>query len=235
MLKNSSDQYGVVSRFFHWVIALLILGLLCVGFGMHSLPPEPFKGTVYGIHKSTGMLVLMLAALRILWVAYAGRPVSLENHAFWEKALAKIVHILLYFGMIVMPVSGWIMSSAGEHPVTFYNLFTIPPIVAPNHDLGETAERIHGLAAYALIAAVLLHYAGAFKHHFLDRDETLRRMGGNHVIAVIGAILVLAPVAVLVVTSLNKPEKPPEQAEMAKDAAPEGLPDVAPVSDEVQK
>ncbi|MCD8497598.1 MAG: cytochrome b/b6 domain-containing protein [Alphaproteobacteria bacterium] len=207
MIFNSKERYGFVSRGFHWIIALLILCLLTVGFWMDALPYSPLKGTVYGLHKSFGMTVLVLATLRVFWTVLTQKPKHLDTHAFWEVALAKFIHILLYVGMIGMPLSGWIMSSAGDHPVPFFGLFNVPDIVPKDESLFRLAKQIHGLTAYALLAAIGLHFAGAVKHHVIDRDETLRRMGGNLLVAVLGAILIAAPVAVMVKIELSEEHK----------------------------
>jgi cytochrome b561 len=229
MLQNSERSYGLVARGFHWVIALGILCLLSVGFWMDSIPYSPFKGTVYGLHKSFGMTVLILAVLRILWKSLTPQPGHLPTHAPWEITLARIVHTLLYAGMIVMPLSGWVMSSAGQHAVPFFWLFNVPPIAPPNEAIADFALEVHELAAYALILGVGLHYMGAVKHHMIDQDETLRRMGGNILIAGIGAVLIASPIAVIVKTYLNGAaaeiqETSPPEAQNAPAAAEPAAP-----------
>lgn len=222
MLQNDNYNYGLVSRSLHWVIALLILCLLTVGFGMGSLPYSPFKGTVYGFHKSFGLCVLALAVFRIVWKHLTPQPAHLTTHVHWEITLAKVIHILLYGGMIIMPLSGWVMSAAGQHAVPFFWLFNVPPIVPKNETLANLAFQVHSLSAYALLAAVALHYAGALKHHVIDHDETLRRMGGNLLIAGVGALLLLAPVAAMLPAEWNEehPDKVPAAMGLAPAAAP---------------
>lgn len=206
MLKNSADTYGLVSRAFHWVIALLILCLIPVGFWMEGLPYSPLKGSVYGLHKAFGITVLTLALLRVIWsVILNPRPEPLESHALWERILAGLIHILLYIGMIGMPLSGWVMSSAGEHAVPFFGLFNLPSIVPKNETVFEIAGGVHTAAGYALLAAVGLHFAGAIKHHLIDRDGTLRRMGGNMIFAGLGLVLLLTAAGVIA-SNILRPE-----------------------------
>jgi cytochrome b561 len=100
----------------------------------------------------------------------------LPTHAKWEKFLATLVHIFLYFAIIGMPLSGWIMSSAKNFPVSVFNQFTLPNLVGPSEEIAKLAADFHELTAYALIAAIVLHFAGAMKHHVIDKDGTLRRM-----------------------------------------------------------
>ena len=167
---------------------------------MVSMDFSPLKLQIYGLHKSFGMLVLLLAGARVVWRGISVFPKSLDTHKSWEKILSKFVHLLLYAAMIGMPLSGWIMSSAGDFPNIFFGLFEVPQITGKDEALFKLTRNIHGLFAFLLIGIIGLHMAGAFKHHFLDKDATLQRMthgalgylsGGA--LAVMGAILLFAP------------------------------------------
>ena len=120
---DSKNRYNPVSKGFHWVSALIVLGLLPLGYFMTSLEFSTFKLDLYAWHKSFGTLLLILVALRILWRLRKGTPPHLDTHTRWEVVLAKIVHILLYLGLIGMPVTGWLMTSFG--PVSYTHL-TLP-------------------------------------------------------------------------------------------------------------
>ncbi len=175
-LKNTSARFGAVAKFFHWTVALLVIGLLCVGFLMTSLKISPFVFKLFFLHKSTGITVLALMALRLIWRIYNPPPHSLPNHQPWEKALAKASHWFLYIALFLMPLSGWTMSSAKNFHVSVFNLFTLPDLVAPDPALAEFLEEFHGYLAWGIIIVLGLHIAGALKHHILDKDATLRRM-----------------------------------------------------------
>jgi cytochrome b561 len=153
-----------------------MLGMLLLGLYMGSIDPSPFKFSLYTWHKSFGTLVLMLALLRLSWRFINIAPAHLPNHQQWEVTLAKIAHVLLYILMIAMPLSGWIMSSAGEFHYAFFGLFEMPMIVPKNENLMNIAREAHEIQAYVLMGIIGLHAAGAFKHHFIDKDETLKRM-----------------------------------------------------------
>ena len=172
---DSQNRYNPVSKGFHWVSALIVLGLLPLGYFMTSLEFSTFKLDLYAWHKSFGTLLLILVALRILWRLRKGTPPHLDAHTRWEVVLAKIVHILLYFGLIGMPVTGWLMTSFGQFPHAFFGL-NIPPITPKNEDLYHLMGDLHEMCSYALIGAIVLHAAGAFKHHLIDKDITLLRM-----------------------------------------------------------
>ena len=117
---TARNRYGLGAKFFHWSIALLIFGLILVGFYMKGLPYSPDKLQIYGLHKSFGLMVLWLASVRIVWRQFVKPPLALDTHKNWEKILAKITHIFLYIAMIGMPLTGWLMSSAGEYPCLLY-------------------------------------------------------------------------------------------------------------------
>lgn len=205
MLKNTNQSYGAIAKILHWAMALIILALLSVGFFMTAMAFSPQKLQIYGLHKSFGMVVLFLFGVRVLWKACTYTPSHLDSHARWERALAKFIHVLLYVGMIGMPLSGWVMSSAGDFPHIFFGLFEVPALTGKNEVLFELMRRVHTLTAYALIGAVVLHMAGAFKHHFIDGDKTLERMThkrlgflGYAALAILAGGFVASPVLIKV-------------------------------------
>ncbi|MDH5723248.1 MAG: cytochrome b/b6 domain-containing protein [Alphaproteobacteria bacterium] len=170
-----SQDYHKSFKAIHWVTALIILGLLSVGFFMTGMEYSQDKIQIYNLHKSFGLLILILLAARILVLIVKGRPKPLPTHKKWEKGLSHLIHGLLYLALIAMPVSGWVMSSAGDFPISFFGL-DVPDITGKNKDLFELSREAHEIIAFGLIAIIGLHFLGAMKHHFIDRDETLRRM-----------------------------------------------------------
>ncbi len=177
--KNTPETYGSIARFFHWSVALIIIFMLALGLYMEGLDISPAKLSLYGLHKSFGTLVLGLAVLRIVWKLANPSPHHLATHKPIEIKLAKFIHVCLYLAMFGMPLSGWLMTSAMDYPHTFFRLFDMPDIYpGKNEQLGKLMGEAHELCAFALIGAVLLHFAGALKHHVVDKDSTLRRMLG---------------------------------------------------------
>ena len=126
-------------------------------------------------HKSLGVTVLMLVALRIIWRLCEPTPDALGKHRI-ERLVAKLGHLALYGVMIAMPLTGWMMSSAANFPVSVFGLFTLPNLVAPDQGLFETLRTAHWAISWVIVALVVGHVAAALKHHFIDRDATLRRM-----------------------------------------------------------
>ena len=176
--RNTTERYGIVAQGFHWIVALCVIGLLIVGLLMTEMKQGPDMFKVYALHKSVGITVLVLAVLHLIWKLSNAHPRSLPTHQKWEKFLATLVHVFLYFAIIGMPLSGWIMSSAKGYPVNLFWIegLTLPNLVGPSEEVAKRANQFHELAAYALIAAIGLHFAGALKHHVIDKDSTLRRM-----------------------------------------------------------
>jgi len=187
-MSDEVQGYNRIARAFHWSIAVLIIGLLVVGFYMEGMEPAPFKYKVYGWHKALGITVLVLAVLRIVWRQFSPRPQSLSHYKQWEKILSKTIHAVLYVAMIGMPLSGWVMSSAGGYPVSFFGLFDVPSIVSKDKELSRLANELHGIFGYAIVGVVVLHIFGALKHHIIDKDATLSRMGGYLIYGVLGLI-----------------------------------------------
>lgn len=171
---NSSKRYGVPAILLHWLIALIMIALLALGLYMVRLPISLEKLKFYGWHKEIGFLLLMLAMFRICWRLINVRPeLALPT---WEKLAALTAHWLFYLIMFALPITGWLITSAAGLPVSFFGLFVIPAIIPPNDQLLHLFELIHRLVAYFLIGLICLHTAAALKHHFINKDDILKRM-----------------------------------------------------------
>lgn len=153
-----------------------MISLIGVGWVMTDLDPTPFKFSVYGVHKAIGISVLFLAALRLIWRIYSPPPVLVPTHRIWEMRLAQIIHFFFYGAMILMPLSGWAMSSAANFPVSWFGFFTLPFLVPPDPKQVDFYKEIHEVLGAIIAISIGLHVAGAMKHHFKDRDHTLIRM-----------------------------------------------------------
>lgn len=173
-LKNNKTHFGLVAISLHWLMAVLIIGLLGVGLYMVSLPLGPQKFQLYGWHKAFGLLVLAFALFRLFWRLINISP-SL-NLPLLEKIAARLVHWAFYGFMIAMPITGWLLTSAAGFVPSFFGLFTLPALVAPNDSLLALFQFLHRWVAYALIATIVVHTLAALKHHFYDKDDVLRRM-----------------------------------------------------------
>jgi cytochrome b561 len=159
----------------HWLIALLILCGFTLGTYMVDLHASPTKVRLYSYHKWIGITVLALVLVRSVWrLAHAPPPeVPMPR---WQLIAARVTHYLMYALMLVTPIIGWMYSSATGFPVVYLKLWQLPDLVHKNRDLAKVLGEIHGLLAWTLGWLVVLHVAAALKHHFVDRDATLRRM-----------------------------------------------------------
>lgn len=174
-VKTDMESYHGFSKLIHWITALIILGLLPVGFYMTLMEFSETKLTLYGLHKSFGLIVLILAFVRVFSWLIIRKPSHLDSHATWEKFAAKVAHVVLYVSLFLMPFSGWVMSSAGDFPISFFGI-AVPDIIEKNEEIFKLSRQVHEFSSYALICVIGMHVLGALKHHFVDKDTTLRRM-----------------------------------------------------------
>lgn len=175
-MKNTPDAYGIITKSFHWLMAILIISMLAVGLLMEDIGALSLKLKVYGLHKSFGILVLTLALARLGWHLYSKKPEFVPDLKKIERLAATVIHGFFYIGMVGMPISGWLMSSAAGRSVSVFGLFTLPDFVAKSEDLREIFGETHEILGYTLIIGILAHAGAALKHHFINKDRTLRRM-----------------------------------------------------------
>ncbi|HEV2524331.1 MAG TPA: cytochrome b [Gammaproteobacteria bacterium] len=177
--KNSESRYGVISKVFHWSIALLILvQFYLVYWKSWVLPEKSAIANFYinGLHKPIGVVVLLLAIFAVTWQVNNRKPSYPLNMPNWEKQSALFVQSVLYLTLFAMPISGLIMSTAAGYPPSFFGLFQFPQFIAKNKLIANVFFDIHAITGYIIIALVILHVAAALKHHFIDRDNILKRM-----------------------------------------------------------
>jgi len=168
------QRYHRVSIGFHWLVAVMIIGLLALGLIMVELP-KPDKYAFYGWHKAFGIIVLALVVLRLGWRLKQKPPALPSTTPVWQAIASHVTHWALYTMMLVMPLAGWVMSSAGGHPVSVFGI-SIPAIVGEDKELGKLAHDVHQVGAWIFIALIALHIGAALFHHFVQKDGLLHRM-----------------------------------------------------------
>lgn len=175
-LTNTNQSYGSIAKFFHWLIALLVIVLLPVGYFMGDIGDKSLKLQAFNLHKLFGLTVLALITLRLLW-RWANPVPSLPlEMASWERLLEKTVKAFFYIALFVMPLSGWIFSTAAGHPPHLGHYTLAAPFIPLSKTLADQIFNIHATFAVIIIGLLCLHIAGAFKHHFINKDNVLRRM-----------------------------------------------------------
>ena len=167
-------KYSAVARVLHWAIAISIIVNIALALG-HDALEGVFAAMP--VHKAIGITVLVLSILRLLW-RLGHTPPALPHHMpFWQRRLAHGLHWLFYFMIIAVPLSGWIMSSAGTHPLNWFGLFDIPKLpVNKGSFAAEVAHEGHEIIGLLYIPLIALHVGAALYHHFVRGDQVLRRM-----------------------------------------------------------
>lgn len=174
-LKNTKTTYGIVSKSLHWLLALIILAMISVGLYMVGLPKTPERIPFYLYHKSTGVVVLFLVTVRLLWRWKNIVPTLPKDIPQWQRTSAHLTHTMLYVLIFAAPMSGMLMSLLGGHGISFYGWFTIPAL-AKGSWIAHLSHAIHEQLIYFWVVLLALHIGAALYHHFIRRDNVLKRM-----------------------------------------------------------
>lgn len=167
--------YTKTTIFLHWLVAIGLFMAIGLGFYMVDLPLSPQKLKIYSWHKWLGVTIFLLVIIRLTWRLTHPVP-ALPKMPHWEKIIAKLVHFLLYFLMLAIPLSGWLMSSAAGFPVVFLGMIPLPDLVAKNQELAAIFKQLHFILNLSLLSLVILHLIAALKHHFIAKDDILAQM-----------------------------------------------------------
>jgi cytochrome b561 len=173
---SDAARYTPVAISLHWLIALLIFAGWGLGFYMSDLPLSPAKLQYYSWHKWMGVTTFILAMLRVGWLATHPVPRLPRAIPPWQTRTARVTHFVLYLLMFVIPLSGWLMSSAKGVPTVYFGVLPIPDLIGKDKAIGDVLVVVHQSLAFGLAALVGLHIAAAIKHHFMDRDGLMGRM-----------------------------------------------------------
>lgn len=172
-MNTPATRYSTGAILLHWLIAALLIANLLLAFVLME-----GSRTLFPIHQSIGIVVLLLTLVRIGWRVTHPVPALPATLAVWERMVARITHAGFYLLLLALPLLGWAAASSGKRGTGA--LFGVIPwfdLPVPRvHDLHEAFGEAHELAAYLTLALVALHIAGALKHQFLDRDGVLARM-----------------------------------------------------------
>lgn len=179
---DTASGYGVVSRVLHWSSALAVFALFALGWWMVDLGYyDEWYQTAPALHKSVGVLLAVLIVFRMVWRLRQTGPEPVLTHGAWNRFLAWAVKLLLYLLLVIISVSGYLITTAAGDDLLVFDLVRIPAVLTGIDNLEDLAGEVHEWVAWMLIGLGALHGAAALKHHFIDRDATLRRMitGGD--------------------------------------------------------
>lgn len=175
-ILNDQHHYGLGHATLHWLMALAIISLYPLGLYIESLDYyDPAYRIVPNWHKSIGLLVIALLSIRLLW-RICNRPPKALPQPVWQKKAASFAHAALYLLLVLTLLSGFLISTADGSPIAFFGLFEVPALPYAIEQQEDIAGEIHFIVATSMIVLVALHAAAALKHHYVDRDSTLKRI-----------------------------------------------------------
>lgn len=178
--RNTPERYGVVSVVIHWLVALTVYGMFALGLWMVTL--SYYDGWYHKapeLHKSIGILLMMGLVIRVVWRFMSPPPPPLASYSRLTHISAVAVHILLYGVLFAIVISGYLISTADGKPISVFGLFEIPATLTDAAAQADLAGQLHLWLAWGVVILSVLHGLAAFKHHFIDKDVTLKRMLGK--------------------------------------------------------
>lgn len=174
--KNSQHQYGLISQFLHWSVVLLIFMQFIWAWRIEQLGLGRQRYDLVNQHKSIGITILILVLCRLLWRLFNVTPIYSPPLNARERIISRYVHMLLYSLLLLIPLTGWLMSSAAGFVVSWFGWIDLPSLIAQDDNLKKLFKLIHAILAWTMGAVVLLHITAALYHHFIKRDNTMKRM-----------------------------------------------------------
>lgn len=173
-LKNTTETYGVLAKLLHWVVALLLVGLVIAGLTFTGMERGPERAQITQLHKSIGLLVLALMLVRLSWKFLNPTPADLPGTPRWQGLAARLVHWGLYAAVFFQITAGILVS--GQRPIPFFGLFEFGPLLVENEEQHELFEELHEIGWIVIAALVGVHVLAALYHHFVKKDGVLKRM-----------------------------------------------------------
>lgn len=177
MINDTKTGFGLVSIILHWVMAFSIIGLFVLGLLMVELNYyDPLYKILPNLHKSIGLILAILWFIRLYWRIRSVNPDDSEQTSDWQKKVAKSVHTVLYFLMFNIFLSGYLISTGKGEGITVFNWFEISALPFNFDNQEDLAGMIHLYLALSLIVLVVFHSLAALKHHFVDKNDSFKRM-----------------------------------------------------------
>lgn len=175
-IKNTAARYGAVAQGLHWLHVIGLIAVFTLGLVMVDMALSPTTLRMYAWHKWLGVCVFALVWLRLAWRLFDPPPPAPASTPVWQRRLAGLAHALLYLLLILVPLSGWLMSSAKGFPTVLFGVLPLPDVVGRDADLASGLEMAHFMLNKSLLLLIALHVLAAIKHHVVDCDGVLLRM-----------------------------------------------------------
>ena len=176
LLRNTDHSWGAAAKLLHWSVAALVFVQIALGWAAVTWHLSPTKLDLFVLHKSMGVLILLLMLVRVAWRAVNTVPQLPADMQLLERRAARASHLLLYLVLLIMPVTGWIVTSAANIPFRVFWLLPMPAITEPDKAMADAAARVH-FALFVMLSLLLVaHIGAALRHHFLKHNDVLKRM-----------------------------------------------------------
>ncbi len=179
-LRNTSRRYGIISISLHWIFAIAVYAMFGLGLWMVTL--SYYDGWYHQapeLHKSIGVLLMMGLVIRVIWRHISLPPAAPKTHSKFTRISAVAAHITLYALLFALLISGYLISTAEGKPISVFGIFDVPATLADAGSQADIAGVIHLWLAWSVVILSVLHGLAALKHHFIDKDDTLKRMLGR--------------------------------------------------------
>lgn len=175
MLKNSNQRYGLITRCLHWLIALTIITQIIIAIVMENIN-GPLTRDLYSVHKSLGLTLLLLGVLFVVWRFFNKRPALPNGLPLWQRYAANLVQFSLYCLILIMPLSGWFMSTAAGYAPSFWGWFTVAAPIEHSKAVASFFGSVHEVCAWALGVLIIIHILAVLKHVLINKDGVLKQM-----------------------------------------------------------
>lgn len=173
--NTNITAYALLAKLLHWTLAILLVGMVALGWYMTAIEDDPGSFWFFNLHKSIGLLIAALVLLRLVW-RLGHRPADLPASVPpWQARASRATHRLLYAAMVAMPAFGIIGSLLSKNGIVFFGA-TLPRVFTANHDLAEIFYGAHSITAWLLVGLVALHVSAGLKHLLVNRDGVFQRM-----------------------------------------------------------
>ncbi|KGT95572.1 cytochrome B561 [Erwinia typographi] len=180
--KNTSTHFGAISKLLHWLVALAVYGMFALGLWMVTLGYyDSWYHPAPELHKSIGITLFAVMILRTIWRFISPPPRPLSSYSSLTRVSAVAVHLLLYGILFAIFISGYLISTADGKPIEVFGLLSVPATLEGFGEQADLAGDIHLWLAWSVVILSVLHGLAALKHHFIDRDITLKRMLGSRI------------------------------------------------------
>ncbi|HZX23449.1 MAG TPA: cytochrome b [Woeseiaceae bacterium] len=175
-LRNTATAWGLIAQLLHWLVVAGVVLQFVWAWRIDETDSIRQEFALVNQHKSIGMTILALAVIRLVWRLLSRTPEDPPTMPRWERIAASASHWTLYALILAIPLTGWAYTSAAGYGAEFFGLIDMPDLAPSDEDLEDLFEEAHEFLGQALLAVTAVHAGAALRHHFLLRDDVLRRM-----------------------------------------------------------